>query len=1340
MSSIDTTNLENIANIDFATFEALHWQGQNPASSYYTALKLAAENAGLLHVENYAEYAKSTNNGSTLSGVLRNNFTISVADDYGIDYSAGSTNRLRVQYEMMQVDLAARLNSLNGGGTGELDYFTTLSVHSVALNQIGLPPEASPLYTPLSILGEHDPDRAEFLFQAALPGDGFVDVLQDGLLLGFGASISGNQELSEILQDYGAQAEWLAKSLDAMQELVNTYPGDTSAIDGRLETYEQLAGLAGGAFDALAGWADGFGSLLGGLELPNWISAPRSLFGAAKDTGSPLVLDLDGDGIELTTFSASTTDTFFDIDGDGFAEQSAWVAADDGLLARDINANGTIDDVTELFGSADIDGFAKLALLDSNGDSIIDQYDDAWDSLLVWQDSNGDAVSQSGELAALASLGIVGIDLAGVEASTATISGNPISHTSTFKYSDGSTDAIVDAWFVHDDVNMVQVTDYVLDARALFLPTLRGFGQLPDLHIAMSEDETLLGLVEDFAANWSLPSMTGTADLQSEVETILYRWAGVDGLSSSSRGPNIDARRLEFMEELFGEEWEQNGASEDPFAIAGGQLEDAFSQIYKSLASHLLLQLGWDSLFSGEVEYNLFQGGATGTFAISEGGIDDLISAASQPGVDAEAYWFNVIQFIDVVVGLENLTGIEEGWLDAAIYASDPLLSLSDIVDAYVGDGSAYDDTINGTAGDDTFDAGAGHDVINGGSGSDALSGNIGNDTLHGGHGNDALYGGDGNDVLYGANDNDLLRPGDGGDIVIGGDGNDAYFYTGGADFYGEANVWSSIDKIVLPAEIELSELAFFRVRGTSMEDSLLIEVGSLGSVELGNLFKENGQMWFDKFTTIEFADSSTFDIATDLLSLTAVGTDDYDHFTGATGTYSIDETFYGFGGNDDLRGGSGDDTLDGGSGNDYLAGGIDNDTYVFSAGLDTVFDANGSDDVIVLPEGYTFSDIRFFRHDVYDLRLSVEGLGQMTIDSQLSPSSSANQIEKLFFEEDQSTLLFHNMSVEQRGSDSNDYLSGIDMGASQNDILNGMGGNDTLSGGWGDDSYVFSEGVDTVSDTGATTDTIVFWERWLPQDIDIYRQGVNLVLQDGEGNKTTVLDHFYYIGGREVEFVEFHDQTVWEVAAMNLPLWGTESGESLGLGGTDGDTIYGFGGADYISTSNSGDDFVDGGDGDDDIFTVEGNDTVFAGIGSDFVNSGPGNDVVHGGAGNDLLNGLNGDDTLYGQDGLDSLYGGDGNDAFVFEAASAYNDVDVINDFDATDDVIDITDLLTAYDPMSDLLTDFVQITDDGTDSTLAVDADGGADNFVAVASILNATGLTDEEALASSGALLAA
>lgn len=61
----------------------------------------------------------------------------------------------------------------------------------------------------------------------------------------------------------------------------------------------------------------------------------------------PLLIDLDGDGIETTTLENGV---YFDHESDGFAELSAWVGKDDGVLVYDKNGNGRIDDGLEVFG------------------------------------------------------------------------------------------------------------------------------------------------------------------------------------------------------------------------------------------------------------------------------------------------------------------------------------------------------------------------------------------------------------------------------------------------------------------------------------------------------------------------------------------------------------------------------------------------------------------------------------------------------------------------------------------------------------------------------------------------------------------------------------------------------------------------------------------------------------------------------------------------------------------------------------------------------------------------------------------------------------------------------
>ena len=61
----------------------------------------------------------------------------------------------------------------------------------------------------------------------------------------------------------------------------------------------------------------------------------------------PLIIDLDRDGV----FTKSKENgVYFDFDGDGFKEKTAWVDDGDGLLVLDRNGNGVIDNGSELFG------------------------------------------------------------------------------------------------------------------------------------------------------------------------------------------------------------------------------------------------------------------------------------------------------------------------------------------------------------------------------------------------------------------------------------------------------------------------------------------------------------------------------------------------------------------------------------------------------------------------------------------------------------------------------------------------------------------------------------------------------------------------------------------------------------------------------------------------------------------------------------------------------------------------------------------------------------------------------------------------------------------------------
>jgi T1SS-143 domain-containing protein len=171
--------------------------------------------------------------------------------------------------------------------------------------------------------------------------------------------------------------------------------------------------------------------------------------GGGDGAGSPLVFDLDGDGIELISKEEGV---LFDIDLDGIEDQTAWVSADDGLLAIDKNGDGIINDRSELFGDTDgfTDGFDNLSSYDGNNDGVIDVNDEVFDELLIWQDLNSDGVSDQGELLTLAQIGIVSISLNADLPEDFYIEGNWISHVSTYLTDDGQTHDVVDAWFQYD--------------------------------------------------------------------------------------------------------------------------------------------------------------------------------------------------------------------------------------------------------------------------------------------------------------------------------------------------------------------------------------------------------------------------------------------------------------------------------------------------------------------------------------------------------------------------------------------------------------------------------------------------------------------------------------------------------------------------------------------------------------------------------------------------------------------------------------------------------------------------------------------------------------------------
>jgi hypothetical protein len=122
---------------------------------------------------------------------------------------------------------------------------------------------------------------------------------------------------------------------------------------------------------------------------------------------SPIVIDLNGDGVKTVSLKDSTGT--FDLLNTGDAIGSGWVSAEDGFLAIDTNGNGTIDNRSELFGGAVGEGHAKLQTFDSNHDGKVDAKDERFGELKVWQDRNGNHRTDAGELHSLADVGIASL-------------------------------------------------------------------------------------------------------------------------------------------------------------------------------------------------------------------------------------------------------------------------------------------------------------------------------------------------------------------------------------------------------------------------------------------------------------------------------------------------------------------------------------------------------------------------------------------------------------------------------------------------------------------------------------------------------------------------------------------------------------------------------------------------------------------------------------------------------------------------------------------------------------------------------------------------------------------
>lgn len=455
--------------------------------------------------------------------------------------------------------------------------------------------------------------------------------------------------------------------------------------------------------------------------VPSSLQACHDQYSSAINSFSsadPLIFDLNGDGVQTTSLTDSKA--FFDVDGDGFAERTEWASGNDGMLVIDANENGLIDDVSELFGDdTAANGIAKLKTYDLNNNNLIDANDSIFAQLKIWQDANENGITDSGELKTLTDLSISSIGL--------TTTNGQIS----FTYADGTQGVAADKSFSVDQMQSYYTGEVTLVDDVFPLPWLRGYGEVKDLPVAMSENNALKACVTDLA------SATDLSTLDSKIDVLLAKWVGADSIDPSAMRGQFSAQKLAILEKFMGQDFTMDVYTEGhktttAWGDAVPLLQASYDDLHQSMLTNLASQLG---LLPGTYNY------LVDTVEFSEEGN----ALAKRLGEAASIMsGQNLVLYASIVNSLESQTNISLAEIEQ--YSSSDASQMLAIYD---------------TSGKNGFKFG--------GDGSDSFLGTVNADYLDGGSGNDDLHGGSGNDVLIGGDGDDQLRADSGNDTLTGG-------------------------------------------------------------------------------------------------------------------------------------------------------------------------------------------------------------------------------------------------------------------------------------------------------------------------------------------------------------------------------------------------------------------------------------------------------------------------------------------------------------------------------------------------------------------------------------------
>ena len=288
---------------------------------------------------------------------------------------------------------------------------------------------------------------ARFEFSATISGSA---------LNGFANAAEAGQGVEAIVEQLNALANELLGAADA---LFNGFLGtfDTPGLEGMQDQLnammeamlsqlrdgaETLSLPAGAPADGAQQHATA-ASMQIQMEFKFEFSGSVSVKVAEVQQSDPVMFDLDGDGLELTSHENGAR---FDILGNGQPVNTAFVTGGDAFLALDRNGDGVINSGAELFGDqrGAVNGFEELRKLDGNSDGVIDRNDAAYDELRLFRD-NGNGVTEDGELLGLAEGGIESISLRYRNVNELAAGGNHIGQVASYTRADGTRGRAADA-------------------------------------------------------------------------------------------------------------------------------------------------------------------------------------------------------------------------------------------------------------------------------------------------------------------------------------------------------------------------------------------------------------------------------------------------------------------------------------------------------------------------------------------------------------------------------------------------------------------------------------------------------------------------------------------------------------------------------------------------------------------------------------------------------------------------------------------------------------------------------------------------------------------------------